>query len=125
MKLTRIYAGDDGESHFEYIDLTDDTSFPGRAISETISATRAGFGNSRAVDDQDWHNAPRRQLVAVLAGTLEIECGDGSMRLFPAGDSFIADDLTGRGHRTRYVATPVRLLYVHLPDGLDFSAWRT
>ena len=123
MKIARIHTGDDGESHFEEIDLPMDTT-QRRATSAAIAATQATFGASDALEPQDWHHAPRRQLVAVLSGVLEVECGDGSTARFGAGDTFIADDLAGRGHLTRDLEGPVRLLYVHLPDDLDFSAWQ-
>ncbi|HEX5369162.1 MAG TPA: hypothetical protein VFY10_07075 [Dehalococcoidia bacterium] len=125
MKLTRIYAGDDGESHFEDLDLPLDAT-QRRATSEAVPASTFAFGLSDSVlPPQDWHHAPRRQLVTVIAGRLEIEVGDGSTRRFGAGESFIADDLTGRGHLTRDVEGPVNLLYVHLRDDLDFSRWRS
>ena len=124
MKLTRIRTGDDGQSHFEVLDLPMDTT-QRRATSVAIAATQAGFGISDALEPQGWHHAPRRQLVAVLSGVLEIEVGDGSTARFVAGNTFIADDLTGRGHLTRDVAGPVRLLYVHLPDDLDFTPWQS
>jgi hypothetical protein len=124
LNLKRIYTGNDGESHFEDLDLPMDTT-QRRATSAVIAATQAAFGISDALEPQDWHHAPRRQLVAVLSGVLEIECGDGSLARFAAGDTFVADDLAGRGHLTRDLEGPVRLLYVHLPDNLDFTPWRT
>jgi hypothetical protein len=57
----------------------------------------------------------------VLSGVLEIEIGDGSRGRFGPGETFIADDLSGRGHLTRDLEGPVRLLYIHLPDDLDFA----
>jgi mannose-6-phosphate isomerase-like protein (cupin superfamily) len=123
MKLTRIRAGDDGESHFEELDLPLDTT-QRRATSASIAATQAAFGLSQALEPQDWHHAPRRQLVAVLSGTLEVEVGDGSTARFGPGDCFLADDLAGRGHLTRDLDGPVCLLYVHLPDDLSLEAWR-
>jgi hypothetical protein len=123
MKVKRIRTGDDGESHFEEIDLPMDLT-QRRATSAAIPATRAAFGVSEALGPQDWHHAPRRQLVAVLSGVLEVEVGGGSKARFGPGDTFIADDLAGRGHLTRDLEGPVRLLYVHLPDELDFSDWQ-
>jgi hypothetical protein len=123
MRVTRIHTGNDGDSHFEELDLPMDST-QRRATSVAIAATQAAFGVSDALEPQDWHHAPRRQLVAVLSGRLEIECGDGSIARFGPGDTFLADDLAGRGHLTRDLEGPVRLLYVHLPDELDFSAWR-
>ena len=49
---------------------------------------KLAFGESPALEPQDWHHAPRRQVVAVLAGALEIEVGDGSKRRFAPGDCF-------------------------------------
>jgi len=123
MKITHIYVGDDGESHFEDLDVPEDTT-QRRATTNSIDAERVAFGLSAALPMQDWHHAPRRQLVAVLSGALEIEVAGGKKRRFNPGDCFIADDLAGRGHQTEDVEGPIRLLYVHIPDSADFAAWR-
>jgi hypothetical protein len=123
MKIMRVRAGDDGESHFEALELPEDAS-QRRATTDWMAATRAAFGLSEALEPQDWHHAPRRQLVAVLSGVLEIEVGDGSKALFGPGECFIADDLTGRGHLTRDLEGPVRLLYAELPDEVDLESWK-
>ena len=123
MKITHIYVGNDGESHFEDLEMPEDTT-QRRSTTDAIDAERVAFGLSPALGTQDWHHAPRRQLVAVLSGALEIEAG-GEMRRFGPGDCFIADDLAGHGHRTTDAEGPMRLLYVHIPDTADFAAWRT
>jgi hypothetical protein len=123
MKLARIYTGDDGESHFEELEVPMDET-QRRATSPWIAAQSSAFGVSEALEPQDWHHAPRRLIVAVLSGTLEIKCGDGSTRRFGPGDTFLADDLAGRGHHTSDVSGPMRLLYVHLPDDFDPTVWR-
>jgi hypothetical protein len=123
MKLPRIYTGEDNQSHFEELELP--MTQERRATSDWLSGATAAFGESPALEPQDWHHAPRRQLVAVLSGALEIEVGDGSKRRFNTGDYFLADDLSGQGHRTVDVEGPVRLLYVQLPPDLDPTRWRT
>jgi hypothetical protein len=122
VKLAYIRAGINGESHLEELDLPLDAS-QRRATSPALPATKFAFGVSDALEPQDWHHAPHRQLVAVLSGVLEIEVGGGDTARFGPGDTFVADDLSGRGHLTRDLEGPVRLLYVHLPDEVDFSAW--
>ena len=122
MKLTRIRTGDDGESHFEEMDIPEDKS-QRRSTSEWLPAKLTAFGISDALEPQDWHHAPRRQLVAVLSGALEVEVHDGTTARFGPGDVFLADDLTGRGHKTRDAEGPVRLLYVELSDQVDFGDW--
>ena len=122
MKLPRIYTGDDNRSHFEDLELP--MSSERRATSEWLDGAKLAFGESPALQPQDWHHAPRRQVVAVLSGTLEIEVGDGTKRRFGAGDCFLADDLAGQGHRTVDAEGPVRLLYVQLPPEVDPAKWR-
>jgi mannose-6-phosphate isomerase-like protein (cupin superfamily) len=122
VKLTRIYTGEDNRSHFEDLELpmTPDR----RATSPWLDGAYVAFGESPALEPQDWHHAPRRQLVAVLSGALEIEVGDGTKWRFNTGDCFLADDLSGQGHRTEDVGGPVRLLYAELPPELDPTQWR-
>lgn len=123
MKLPRIYVGEDNRSHFEELDVP--MAPERRATSEWLGGAAVAFGESPALEPQDWHHAPRRQLVAVLSGALEIEVGDGTKRRFGVGDYFLADDLGGQGHRTVDVEGPVRLLYVQLPADFDPTRWRT
>lgn len=122
MKLTWIRTGDDEQSHFEEIDLP--MTADRRATTVWLGDATIAFGESPALEPQDWHHAPRRQLVTVLSGALEIEVGDGSKRRFGIGSSFLADDLTGQGHCTQDVEGPIRLLYVGLPMDLDPGQWR-
>ena len=122
MKLNYIRAGDDGESHLEELDLPVE-HVERRATTVAIPATQFTIGESDVLVPLGWHHAPRRQLVAVLSGRLEVEGGDGIKKYFGPGDTFIADDLSGRGHLTRDLEGPVRLLYVHLPDDFDLDGW--
>jgi hypothetical protein len=121
VKLIRLRAGEDGESHFQDLDLPEE-HVERRATFPLIPATQFTIGESDVLEPQDWHHAPRRQLVVLLSGAVEVEVGDGTMQRFGPGDCFIADDLAGRGHLTRDLEGPIRMLYVHLPDDLDFAA---
>lgn len=108
MKITRLYTGADGESHFEDIDipLTDQGQI-GR-LSTLIPATGVILRETGADYDYDWHNAPRRQFIIMLEGTVEIEVCAGTTRRFGPGDILLAEDTTGRGHRSRTVNQQVR-----------------
>ena len=70
--------------------------------------------------DQDWHNAPARQIVVVLSGTIEVETTDGVVRRWGAGQAFLPADVTGQGHRTRCIGGAVQLLFAPLPEGFSF-----
>ena len=108
MELVRVYTGDDNQSHFEEVtvELSDD-SFSGR-ISEQWSGSGVFFREVDGDYSLDFHNAPRRQLVVNLTGSVEIEVGDGSTRIFGPGDILLAEDVDGQGHISRNVAGQAR-----------------
>ena len=116
MKVTRVYTGDDGESHFEDIEvpLADRGAFG--SISELVSATGVVFRETGPDYDLDFHNAPRRQYVVNLkGGFVELEVGDGSKRRLGPGDILLAEDTTGRGHISRSVdGLPRTCLFITL-----------
>ena len=102
MKITSVYSGSDGESHFKDIELTFKKEKTGSAsITKPVKATEVFFREAEGTDDVDWHTAPWRQLVIVLKGELEIEVADGSKRRFSPGDVLLAEDTTGHGHLSR------------------------
>ena len=100
-KVTRLYTGPDGRSHFEdiVIHLEDDLGI--RARSETMKATGIMFQEMYSDYKNDWHNPAHRQFVITLEGAGEIEIGDGTKRQFRPGDILLAEDTTGQGHITR------------------------
>ena len=104
MKVTRIYSGDDGESHLEDVEisLTQRGGAIG-AISQLESATGVLFRETEGDYDFDFHNAPRRQYVINLDAAVEIEVGDGTKRVLGPGEILLAEDTTGRGHISRAV----------------------
>ena len=105
MKVTRIYTGADGHSHFEDIEVE---------IGKLQTGEGIVFRHAPPGDVHDWHPAPRRQYVITLSGQGEIETSDGTKRRFGAGAVMLADDTTGRGHITRVVSAEPRL-YVMIP----------
>ena len=127
MKVTRIYTGDDGRSHFEDLDVPMSET-PAGLMSGVVPTDGvffrepAGEGSS---DFLDFHVAPRRQFVIHLAGRVEIETGGGDKRQFGVGDILLADDTTGQGHVSRGVEGPRRQIFVALADSVDLDRWRS
>ncbi len=116
MKITRVYSGDDGESHFEDVEipLVDRGGAIGR-ISKLAEATGIAFRETDGDYDFDFHNAPRKQYVVNLDAAVEIEVGDGTKRILEAGEILLAEDTTGRGHISRAVdGRPRRCIFVTL-----------
>ena len=123
MQITRVYTGDDGESHFETINVAQSESRYGE-LSQMFDAEGVIFRTTPVGGELDFHNAPRRQFVVTLSGTVEIEVGDGTKLLLRGGDILLADDVTGRGHITRDLEGPRRSLFIPLPDDFDVDTLR-
>ena len=97
--FVRIYSGDDGESHFEELELpeVEAETVPLKA-GANMTFRRAVKGHS-----SNWHPGPRRQYVIIMRGHMDVGIGDGSTRRFGPGDIMLVEDLTGRGHDTQIV----------------------
>jgi quercetin dioxygenase-like cupin family protein len=128
MKITRFYATESGESRFVEIDI------PIEHAQRDADGNTLRLSNSYASPNvrlaelpdgmvQSWHHAPARQIVVVLSGELEVGTSDGQTRRWRAGEAFLADDLTGKGHTTKTVGGPARVLFAPLPDGFDIGRW--
>jgi hypothetical protein len=123
MKLTHLFTGDDGESHFEDLEIA--LSGPEQLReSASFPASFLHFIESDAVGDLFHGNAPRRILIILLQGGLEVEASDGTVRRIGAGEMLLADDTTGRGHLLRGLPGPRRAVFVTLPSDLDLSGLR-
>lgn len=125
MQVTRLYTGEDGQTHFEELELPLTVSAIGQ-LSSPIATTSVFFRDTSvgAPEVYDFHVAPRRQFVLHLRGTVEIEVGDGTKRRFGPGDVLLADDTTGQGHISREIEGPRLQLFAVLDDGVDLDRWR-
>lgn len=108
MKYARLYAGGDGETHFEDVEVADaeiDYAPPAPPMfaSEPVPVARAFFARFPVGWEGDWHTAPTRQFGIILDGALEITASDGESRVFETGSVRLLEDSSGRGHRTRVV----------------------
>jgi hypothetical protein len=115
MNVTRLYTGEDGQSHFEDIAVELDDHGAVGHLSAPHPATGLIFRHTDADYHYDWHNAPRRQYIVILEGGLEVEVGDGTRRSFTAGDIVLAEDVDGQGHISRAVdGKPRKSLFITL-----------
>ena len=110
--FVRIYTGDDGQSHFEDLDL------PEPDVQRIATKTGEDLVFRRTVADRptDWHNPTRRQYLIVVSGSMEVSVADGSARRFQPGDVLIAEDMTGQGHITKAIDGPCTSLSMGIPD---------
>jgi hypothetical protein len=124
MKLTymRLYADEEGESHFEDMEITfQETDFvppaPPVLLSSFNPANQYGFEVVPLGYYGDWHPAPGRVLAIHLSGQGEIEASDGEVRTIRPGTILLAEDTTGKGHISRATGSDEGLvLILLLPD---------
>ena len=125
MKCLRIYATQDGESHFGEVEIPtekasvhpDATPFD---ISASYPASRIRFTRIPAGMRQvDWDTVPDRELTVRLNGTVEYETSDGEVRKVSAGEFVLVEDTHGKGHLSRHSQNAQMVLWISLPNGLD------
>ena len=109
--IVRIYTGDDGQSHFEDIDLEYVPS-GNSSNAEVQKPESMSFRVQQPGVDLGFHPAPRRQYIVSMAGEVEVGLGNGEKRIFRAGNVMLADDTTGQGHTTRVVGNEPRVSIV-------------
>ncbi len=118
-RYARIYTGPDGETHFSDHELPFklvDFAPPAPPISVTESLAVNGMAviSSPGGWEGDWHPTPRRQLIVVLTGELEVEVSDGEVRRFGPGVAILVEDTGGKGHISR-VTSKMRSHSLALP----------
>ena len=115
MNVTRIYTGEDGESHFEDVNIPLCNRGAIGKLSTVEHANGVIFRETDGSYDYTWHPAPQRQYVITIEGEVEIEVGDGTVRQFGVGEVLLAEDTTGRGHISRAVnQQPRKSIFVTL-----------
>jgi hypothetical protein len=115
VQIVRVYTGDDGESHFEDVEVPLGEPGRGGRLSEMVEARGVIFRETGADYDLDFHPAPRRQYVVNLTGSVELTVGGGESRVLGPGSILLAEDTTGRGHKSRAVGRePRQCLFIPL-----------
>src|SRR3954453_19161413 len=118
IRCVRIWTGEDGNSVFEegVIDLWSHQRgdlLSGRATGSSISFRETSSGGAFAP-----HDAPTRQFVITLGGTLEFRTATGRPFTIRPGGLLLAEDTTGTGHSWRLVDEhPWLRAYVILEPG--------
>ena len=128
MKITRFYTTDDGGSRFQEIEVPVNQPYADEFsntyhLSNPFNSPSVRLVEFPAGMKQGWHNVPSRQMVMVLRGALEVVTTDNQTRRWGAGEVFVADDVTGKGHLTEVVEGPARVAFIQLPSNFDCDKW--
>jgi hypothetical protein len=119
LPYVRVYSDAEGESHFADAELSFTLAdfappAPRISVSEAMAADTVAVISSPAGWHGDWHPAPRRQLMFMLVGELEVRVSDGQVRRLSAGDVFLVEDTVGKGHVSTVVGD-VRCFIANVP----------
>jgi hypothetical protein len=121
MRVIRIFTKDSGESAIEIRRVP--TTGTERPASASFACDSIFFRETPEGHVQDLHNAPRRQLIFLVSGILEIETSEGRRFVCQPGDLIFAEDRTGKGHITRSLRGTRGFVHVVVPGDFDVSAW--
>lgn len=94
-----------------------------RPISDTFGCGSLFFRETPEGHVQDFHNAPRRQLIFLTSGILELETSEGRRFICRPGDLIFAEDVQGKGHITRSLRGTRGFVHVSMPEDFDLSRW--
>jgi quercetin dioxygenase-like cupin family protein len=121
MRLVRIFTRESGESAIEVrrIPMTGDA----RPASKTFQGGAIFFRETPQGHVQDYHNAPRRQLIFLTSGLLELEASDGERVVCRPGDLIFAEDTAGKGHITRSLRDVRGFVHVAMSEDFDVASW--
>ena len=113
IRCVRIWTGDDGNSFFEEGTIDLPNGDRGDVLSGNVPASSISFRETKSGGAFAPHDAPTRQLVITLAGTLEFKTASGATFLIHPGDILLAEDTAGSGHSWRLTDDqPWRRAYV-------------
>lgn len=115
MKILNLYADEKGESHWREIEIAYVEENEAGAYSQVFPVKGLIFRRVQPTYELDFHNAPRRQYIVNLDAGVQITASDGDTRVIGAGQVFLVEDTTGKGHMSKAVDGKLRhCLYITL-----------
>jgi quercetin dioxygenase-like cupin family protein len=118
IRCVRLWTGADNNSYFEEGAIALGRGARGDVLTDKLPVTTVSFQQTASGGSFAWHDAPVRQLVITLSGTLDFETRGGAHFILHPGDILLAEDTSGGGHKWKLVdREPWRRVYVVLAQG--------
>jgi hypothetical protein len=115
IRVTRVYSGDDGQSHADEAELKLSTpNALGMEQSEARKAASINFVRFPPNFFEDWHGAHARRYVITLTGRGEAEIGGGQKVPMEPGRVVLFEDMTGKGHISRALTADWTAVFIQL-----------
>src|SRR5437588_12523557 len=97
IRCIRLWTGDDGNSHFEEGVMDLPHGKRGDILSGTVTVVSISFRETRAGGAFERHDAPARQFVITLSGTLDFQTRTGDHFMMHPDDIVVTDDTATTG----------------------------
>ena len=122
MRCIRLWTDSEGISCFEEGSIVLKNGSPVNLLSEKFPTKSISFAETQAGQLLDWHNAPTKQFVITLRGTLDFWNKLDEHFVITPGDILLAEDVTGSGHSWKLIGDdPWWRVYVILETDGDLS----
>ncbi len=108
MKIHNLYSDTEGNSHWRTVEIEYPGASQGSRLAKPIAVKSLIFREVPPAYDLDWHNAPTRQYIVNLDNGVQITASDGEVRTIGAGEVFLVEDVSGKGHLSKAVNDRVR-----------------
>jgi quercetin dioxygenase-like cupin family protein len=118
IRCVRLWTGADGNSHFEEGVIALERGAHGDILTGKLPVTTVSFQETASGGKFEWHDAPVRQLVVTLSGTLDFQTRGGQHFILHPGAILLAEDTCGSGHSWKLIDDqPWRRVYIVLAQG--------
>lgn len=122
MRCIRLWTDAEGISRFEEGSIALNDGSPVNLLSGKFSTKSISFAETQSGQSLDWHNAPAKQFVITLRGTLNFWNKLNEHFVITPGDILLAEDITGEGHSWELIGDdPWRRAYVILETDGDLA----
>lgn len=106
MHYVRLYADQEGETHFEQVTLEQNEAdyrppAPLMFVSHAYPASALQFLRMPPGWTGESIHPPEHQFMLCLQGRLEVTASDGEKHTFGPGAAILMEDTSGKGHRSR------------------------
>jgi len=118
IRCVRLWTGADDNSHFEEGMIALERGAHGDILTDKLPVTTVSFQETASGGKFEWHDAPVRQLVVTLSGTLDFQTRGGQQFILHPGALLLAEDTCGGGHSWKLIDDrPWRRVYIVLAQG--------
>jgi quercetin dioxygenase-like cupin family protein len=104
LKIYHAYSASDGRTYVEVISVPSSEKQSGGAAAQMyfdLKPQQLRIGRSKSGVISEWHYAGEmRHLIITLQGDIVFDVGDGTLLHVRPGEAILAEDWTGKGHRS-------------------------